>query len=435
MDKPTLRKKLYENRYLCLLLLAVFAERIAVQCTLGLDYNLANDDMGYIGSGIRLATTGVLGIYSDQPSAMIMPGMPVLLSVMTRVFGTETAYWLSVKLLWAVMGTCTAALVYRSVSLFAPKWCALVSSAAFLSPNVAWMDNLIMTETPYFLMFTWGVYCALQMGRSDERKYFVGYSLAIVLGLSLRPTIIALPVFTWLYLLAKRKPLGRLVKRGIVLVLAMLVLVSPWTVRNAHQFGEFVPLTYGAGNPLLLGTYQGYGYPDDADLDLETNVEQVWRETYAEYLDEEGQVIDPRQEQRLTLEKDRIHAEYRMEVWWETNPLSMVLSYLIIKPAAMVVKAFYWVELFGVPRLAIEAVRLVDFALCCAAVVLALRRKELREELGFLALTYWGFIYAIALTYSFSRYGETLMCLRYIMVGLGLHLLWKNNRERKAEQN
>lgn len=435
MEKNTLREKLYENRYALLLLLVIFAERIAVLCTLGLDYNLANDDMGYIGSGIRLATTGVLGIYSDQPSAMIMPGMPALLAVMTTVFGTETAYWLSVKLLWGLMGTCTAWVVYKSVKLFTPTWCALVAMAAFLSPNVAWMDNLIMTETPYFLMFTCGVYYTLQMGRSDEQKYLLGFILSIVLGLSLRPTIIALPVFSWLYLwLLKKKPFLQLVKRGILLLLAMLVLIAPWTARNNGQFGEFVPLTYGAGNPLLLGTYQGYGYPDDAELDLETNVEQVWRETYADELDDSGKVLDPRQEQRLTLEKDRIHAEYRMEVWWDTNPLSMVLSYLLIKPAAMVIKAFYWVELFGVPRWAIEAVRLGDFVLCCAAVILALRRREHRAELGFLAITYWGFIYAMSMAYSFSRYGETIMCLRYIMVGIGLSLLCKTYREKKKNK-
>ena len=41
---------------------------------------------------------------------------------------------------------------------------------------------------------------------------------------------------------------------------------------NYIQFDKFIPLTAGAGNPLLLGTYQGKGYPEGknmAELEVE----------------------------------------------------------------------------------------------------------------------------------------------------------------------
>lgn len=41
----------------------------------------------------------------------------------------------------------------------------------------------------------------------------------------------------------------------------------------------------------MLGTYQGEQYPSDDELDYETNVEQVAKEKYADYYDENGEVL------------------------------------------------------------------------------------------------------------------------------------------------
>ena len=73
---------------MCLL----FAERVAVMLSLGVDYNLANDDMGYFNSGIVFANTGTVSIYSPYPSAMVMPGMAVLLGFLSAIFGEGMAY-------------------------------------------------------------------------------------------------------------------------------------------------------------------------------------------------------------------------------------------------------------------------------------------------------------------------------------------------------
>lgn len=423
---------LREHRQILLLMLLLFAERVAVLCMLGPEYNLANDDMGYIGGGITFAATGVIAIYQLTPSAMIMPGMPVLLSLFIQVFGQERLFWVMVKLFWITMGCITPYLVYKSVTLFAEKRYGLLAAAMFLLPNLAWMDNVILTETPYYLCFTAVIYATLAMGRSRKPGWFVLYVAAYMAGLLLRPTIGIMPVFTAAYLLVKKFPFRQLFRRLVINGLVLLLFLVPWTLRNYEHFDAFIPLTYGSGNPTLLGTYQGFGYPSDEELDYETNVEQVFLEEYAAYLDAEGSPLDEGQQQYLTLEKDGIQARYRMQVWWETNPLSMLLSYLIIKPAAMVVKSFYWLEVFGVPSIVLDVLRVLDFFLCCAVTVLCFLRREHRAEVGFLAGVYWVYIYMIAMTFSFSRYGETLMCLRYMLWGIGLHLLIEAWQRRKA---
>ncbi len=52
-----------------------------------------------------------------------------------------------------------------------------------------------------------------------------------------------------------------MVKQALISVLVLFVVLGPWWARNYIQFDKFIPLTAGAGNPLLLGTYQGEGYP------------------------------------------------------------------------------------------------------------------------------------------------------------------------------
>jgi len=182
------------------------------------------------------------------------------------------------------------------------------------------------------------------------------------------------------------------------------------------------------------GTYQGIGYPEDDELDYETNVEQVWREKFAEYLDEDGNVKDPIMEQYLHHQKSSIKASYRIRAWLEESPLTFLLSYFVIKPGAMLVKTFYWQELFGVSELLLDVLRVVNFALCCVTVLLCFVKKRFRMEIGFLTLVYWAYIYMIAMTYSFSRYGETLMSLRYVIGAVGLLLLtewWKQRKQAK----
>lgn len=424
-----------EHRFLLMLLAAIFVERVWVMYTLGADYNIANDDMAYMSGAIRFLQTGGITNSDYYPSALSMPGMTWVIAGLMKIFGQELAFWLSIKLLWILMGTATAFVTYQAVVLMAPKWCGLVAAGCFLAPNIAWMDNLVLTETPYFLCFTLTIYLTLLMGRTNGKGVFAGYCVPYMVGLLFRPTIVIMPAFslTYLFLMkVDRKLLGKRLCIGIVVLMVFLV---PWTVRNYIHFHHFIPLTAGDGNPMQEGTYQGFGYPTDEELDYETYVEQVWREDYAEYLDENGQPLDPNMEQFFINKKFAIKAQYRMRVWWENNPVSMLLSYLVIKPGIMLVKTFYWKQVLGTPAWILDVLRAVNFFMCCGAVFLCFRRKQFRMEIGFLTAVYWIYIYMISMTYSFSRYGETLMSLRYIIMAVGLHLLVQEIKERQAPRN
>ena len=94
------------------------------------------------------------------------------------------------------------------------------------------------------------------MGRSRQKKYFWYCLAAYMLALMLKANIGIYPLFAAIYLLVVKYDFKVLLKQGLILACALLCFMIPWSIRNYIQFQAFIPLTYGSGNPKLLGTYQ-----------------------------------------------------------------------------------------------------------------------------------------------------------------------------------
>ena len=405
-----------------ILLALLLAERLIVLGQLGAEYGLGdNDDLGYVVSGITFIKTGRITMYGGL-SAQIMPGMPVLIGLFSLVFGEGHALWLALKLLWLSMGTATAWVIYRAVRLYAPWWCGVLAAAPLLAPNYAWMDSLILTETPYLLGSMSLLYFTLRLKKTGERRAFVGLLCAFLLTLMLRANILNYLAVALVYLLLSKYDKKRLLRQCGMLLCAMLLLIVPWTIRNAVLFHDFVPFNYGGGNPLLLGTYQGYGWPEDAELDYETNVDAVMAAEYADYYDENGEPKEAYLARYLALERDGVMARYRIREWLRRDWRSFLHAYLITKPRMMADAIFYWKELLGVPWHVLHRLRLLTIGLGTGSLLLSLLLRRRRAELLFLGCVYGTALYIFALAFAFDRYVQPLTPIWYLMYGLGLGL-------------
>lgn len=431
-----LRPALREHRAALIVLALLLLFRLLVLCSLGFSYSLESDDVSYVNSGVTLARTGVLTMHNEYPSAQIMPGLSALIALFSLVFGAGRPLWIALKLFWVCMGTLCAWFVYRAVRLFAPKWCGICAMLPFFRPDLLWMDNLILTETPFHLALTAMVYYALRMGRSgaaepaslkkagffaQPRDFWLCLG-AYLCALLLKANIAPFPLLILAYLLVKKVDRKRLARQCVILTLGVLCFLVPWTVRNYLQFHAFIPLTYGSGNPTLLGTYQGTGYPADEDLDYETNVDQVVLRDYARYYREDGTVM-PQYARYVGLARDGVKARYRQREWARTNLKQMLYSYLVSKPQAMVNGVFYWDTVLGEEQSWLDLAHRADLFLCIAALAASLLVKKYRREMAFLTAAYLGNIYIYAMTYSFSRYAASLLSLRFLIAGIGLGLL------------
>ena len=412
-----------ENWLLVLVLALLFLERAAALWTLGAEYTLASDDLSYVKSGIYFAQNGVITMHGTTPSAQIMPGMTWLIGLFAALFGEGGhALWLALKLLWISMGTATGWFLFKSVTLFAPKWCGAVACLPLFGADFVWTDNLILTETPFILCLSAMLYYTFLLGRERSRRAFAGCAVSYLAAILLKANIAVYPLFALGYLLAVKYPFKRLLKQGLILACLVLCFLVPWTVRNYVQFHAFVPLTYGAGNPTLLGTYQGYGYPADEELDYASNVDEPFRETYAAYFDENGEIPE-RYQKYLSLQHDGMKASYRLEEWASRDLKSLIVSYGFLKPLEIVRGTFYWERVFNIPGTWVQEAQDLNLLLCALAAAASLLFRKHRAQCLYLIILYGGNVYIYAMTYAFGRYSIGLMPMRCILVGLGASAL------------
>lgn len=409
-----------ENKAALIVLALLFLFRFAMIYETGIEYSLQSDDLSYVKSGIHFANTGTITMHNDYPSAQIMPGMTVLIGIFSLIFGEGKLLWLVLKLLWAAMGTLCAWYIYKSVILFAPKWCGVVAMLPLFRPDYLWMDSILLTETPFLLSLVMMVYYTFKMGKENKGyRNFIGCMLAYLFGLMLKANIALYPLFALVYLLIVKYDKKLLFKQCVILACAVLCFVIPWSIRNYIQFHRFVPLTYGAGNPTLLGTYQGRGYPTDESLDYETNVDDVVKKEFAEFYDENGNVL-PQYEKYVSLQADGVKASYRQKVWIESDPVGFLYSFLVLKPQAMMNSIFYWRTSFGIGADILYKLPFLEILLCIFTAVAALIMKKYRSQIFYVLALYIGNVYIYAATFSFDRYNASLVYLRYIAIGIGL---------------
>lgn len=412
-----------ENKIVLLIMILLFLIRALAMVDLGVKYSLNSDDLSYVVSGIEFQKTGTITMHGVI-SAQIMPGMTILIGILAFIFGDGNLLWLVLKLVWITMGCINAFLAYKCVRIFAPKWCGIITLLLFFSPDFIWMDNLILTETPFTLGLVGMIYSTLMMGKTQEKKYFWICLSMYMFALMFKANIGIYPVFAFIYLLLVRYDFKILIKQGIIIGVVLLCFIIPWSIRNYKIYNTFIPLTYGSGNPKLLGTYQGVGYPSDEELDYKTNVDEVVKEKFKKYY-EDGSSENPCIQKYISLETDGIKAKYRQSEWWKSNPISLILSYLILKPLDMMKSVFYWDEVFSINKLILQMINSINWIVCILCLYTGIILKRRLAEMFLLISVYLGNILIYATTFSFDRYAAPFTTLRFIFIGIGIYLIYQ----------
>ncbi len=410
------------HKGIIVVMILLVAIRLMAMYELGIEYNLNSDDLSYVYSGFYFAENGTITMHTEYPSAQIMPGMTVFIGLLSLVFGQGKLLWLVLKMIWLAMSTLTSWYIYRCVCLFAPRWCGVIAAIPLIRPDYAWLDNLILTETPFLLCLVGMVYYTLKMGIEKKGYKNFGFcALFYMCALMLKANIAPYPIFALIYLLIVKYDKKLLLKQCGILACVVLCFIIPWSIRNYIQFNAFIPLTYGAGNPTLLGTYQGRGYPYDENLDYETNVTDVLLEEYAEYYDEDGNV-KPEYARYVSLQRDGIKASYRQREWIKRDIKGFLYSFLVHKPQTMMNSILYPRSILNIDLELLTKLPYIEIFLCIAAVVASLILKKCRGPIIYILTVYVGNIYIYASTFAFNRYNSSLVYLRYIAIGIGFSL-------------
>jgi 4-amino-4-deoxy-L-arabinose transferase-like glycosyltransferase len=397
------------------MLLTALVLRLFVLWKYGLSLTLHSDDTGYIRSGRILLEKGMLIYHDDdhinEPTVHIMPGLPILLAAIFFIFGTGGAGLYAAKAVMILFGVSSVYLIYAIGKDINQEWAGIIAGffTALFVPLVE-TDNLILTEPPFLFGFLLFIRLAIQLGRNHKMSTFYWLMFSYLFCLLFRATVALIPFALLGYFLLIKYPLRLAWKQLGIAVLLVLIVLGPWWVRNYIHYKEFIPLTGGSGDPLLLGTYQGDGY------------------RYGEPYKEVIKKIDEQYPHITIYEKQKLEKEIaieRIKKWYSVNPKQFIESYTIKKAKIQWETPFYWIEILGAKKTIVISLHkwIVSFAFISMALTLFLLKRN-RKELLFFTFIIAYFTILNNVFFAYARYNLPLMPLWFLYIGLLVSAAW-----------
>jgi 4-amino-4-deoxy-L-arabinose transferase-like glycosyltransferase len=211
------------------------------------------------------------------------PGYPFVLALVRGLSGeSDTA----VQIFQIVCDSLAAALVLLVAAELLPFRAAVTAGAlAALAPQFCWNSILLLPDTLAVLPVLLALLLLLRADRGRTLLKTLAAGALVGLSCWLRANALLLAPFMLLAVpfLFER---GRRVRASLALVAGAFLAVAPLTVRNAVVFGEFIPVSLGAGQTLVegVGDYdpeERFGLPD-TDVELQRQEAEAYaRPDYA----------------------------------------------------------------------------------------------------------------------------------------------------------
>ena len=264
----------FSSRELGLAIAVALAVRVAGMATI--DYGtLGGDALGYqqLADNLREHCTYS---YSEapplQPTALRAPLYATVVAVVQAVTGRTLV---GVQLLQTLLSVLTMLLLALVAARWVPAARRWVLFGLALNPFDGPYCVALLTET----LATFGVAAVLAalLLLRGKRRFFAAGALMGLTALT-RDISVLLPAFVIGFLVLRalrhRRAWRRTAVAAALLVCGAVLVVSPWTVRNAVQFGRFIPIARGGlGSNLWIGTWERNpdwinagvpNYPDEA---------------------------------------------------------------------------------------------------------------------------------------------------------------------------
>ncbi|RDY71731.1 hypothetical protein DXT76_06970 [Halobacillus trueperi] len=394
--------KRYQNHFIWVIVGLALAIRLTALFNYGLSLFLNSDDAGYISSAVTFLETGMLTYHDPaHPTVHIMPGQTVLLAGVFFFLGHGDVGIYAAKTLFILLGTLNVYLVYCLGKYIANIKVGLIAAffLAIFVPQVL-TDNLLLTETPFMTCLLGLIYFSIKLANEKKMSQFFLVMLFYVSAIMFKATIALYPFVLLIYLITKKYPFKLAVKQALIAIGILLITLGPWWVRNYIHYDEFIPLTGGSGNPLLLGTYQGHGY----------NIGEPYEKVKQDIKDMDTEHAY----ERLSLQKEA--AIERIKTWWEEDPRLFLKSYIEFKTVHQWETQFYWIEIFNISKELINKIQVWIMYLGLASLTVFFMLREGKREYMFLLLL---ILYTTTLNnifFSYDRYNQPFMFIIFLFV-------------------
>lgn len=238
------------------LVLVAFALRAGYTwLAMGPEATASSDAVSYdmvawnLARGVGFCLDGATGPY---PTAFIPPALPYAVSALYRLVGHQ---FFAALLLQCAFGALVPLLV-RALgdTMFGGHVGRTAGWLAAVHPLLVFFSGYLLTESLFCVTLLLALLASAAWVKTPRAGRALGAGLLWGVAALTRPTALPLPV---LVILWSAWPLGlavggrERVRQLAALVLGVVLVVAPWTVRNALEFHAFIPVTTGGGRSLL----------------------------------------------------------------------------------------------------------------------------------------------------------------------------------------
>ena len=191
------------------------------------------------------------------PTAWMTPLYPLLLAGVFKILGVYTkASALAMLLLDSLFSALTCIPVFliarRSFGEAAARWAgwgwAFFPYAIYFSADFIWSTTAATLFTGLIFL------AALYLEESDSWRKWSGFGLLCGVAALTDPIVlaVAIPIAAWMAFLLARQRLRWAGPSGVA-ILAFVLVVSPWFVRNFRMFHTWIPFRDNVGLELYVG--------------------------------------------------------------------------------------------------------------------------------------------------------------------------------------
>ncbi|MBL6962735.1 MAG: glycosyltransferase family 39 protein [Bacteroidetes bacterium] len=210
---------------------------------------IVSDARWYMEKGCNLAHG--LGYVNDGiPTANYPIGYPAFLALLFLVGGCKL--WIA-RLANLVLYALILWFFYHLVLDLTKNNRRAAISCLLLAvyPNHMVYVNLAFNETFFLFLFVSALYYLIRSLNGRESFLWIS-ALLWTCAFMTRPAVLFIP-FIVLFILFRSNGFKKVFKSWSVIGLVLILLVSPWTIRNYLVFGKFVPVSTNGGFALLIG--------------------------------------------------------------------------------------------------------------------------------------------------------------------------------------
>jgi 4-amino-4-deoxy-L-arabinose transferase-like glycosyltransferase len=203
------------------------------------------------------------GSYEDpfgKPTAMIVPGYPIFLSLIYFIFGYSL---IPVLIINSILITLSFYILFKIALIFYNKRIAYILLFLLtINIRISHILSMPMTESLFVPIIAICLYMTLNIVDMNKKgmKNFILLGLLGGYGILVRPVIIPFLFIIILYLIMKKIKLSNF----LVLIICISLAPSIWIIRNYNVFGRF---TFINDNYSKLYVYNYDAYKDIGILD------------------------------------------------------------------------------------------------------------------------------------------------------------------------